>query len=184
MIDFIEIYDNSITPTQCNTIIDYFDNNPNVTQGVAGDKIDKSIKDSWDLYCNFNQRNEVDYIIYKTLNEQTAKYKEKHHHVNSCMDSWSVFNGYNIQKYNPGQGYNKVHCESDCKRDSARMLVWMIYLNTVTDGGGTYFDNFGRTTDAVEGRCVIWPASWTHCHRGVVSKTQTKYIVTGWYAFD
>ena len=66
MIDFIEIYDNSITPTQCNTIIDYFDNNPNVTQGMAGDKIDKSIKDSWDLYRNFNERNEVDYIIYKT----------------------------------------------------------------------------------------------------------------------
>ena len=53
----------------------------------------------------------------------------------------------------------------------------------VRDGGGTYFENYDRTIDAVEGRCVIWPAYWTHFHNGVVSNTQTKYIATGWYMF-
>jgi len=28
---------------------------------------------------------------------------------------------------------------------------------------------------------VIWPADFTHTHRGIVSKTQEKYIATGWY---
>ena len=63
------------------------------------------------------------------------------------------------------------------------MLVWMIYLNTVTDGGGTYYENYDRIIDAVEGSCVIWPAYWTHCHKGIVSNTQTKYIATGWFEF-
>ena len=62
-----------------------------------------------------------------------------------------------------------------------RVLVWMFFLNTVTDGGGTYFSSYDLTVDAVEGRLVIWPAYWTHCHKGIVSKSQTKYIATGWY---
>ena len=59
----------------------------------------------------------------------------------------------------------------------------MLYLNTEPDGG-TYFDNFELEMDAVEGRLVIWPAYWTHFHRGIISETETKYIATGWYTFN
>ena len=31
-----------------------------------------------------------------------------------------------------------------------------------------------------KGLTVIWPAEWTHTHRGIASMTQDKYIVTGW----
>jgi len=30
------------------------------------------------------------------------------------------------------------------------------------------------------GKVIIFPADWTFTHRGIVSKTQTKYIITGW----
>ena len=53
--------------------------------------------------------------------------------------------------------------------------------NTVKDKGGTFFSNYSRTVDAVEGRCVIWPADWTHFHKGIPSPTETKYIATGWF---
>ena len=55
----------------------------------------------------------------------------------------------------------------------------MIYLNNVTNGG-TYFDNYNLTLNAVEGRLLIWPAFWTHFHRGVVAPNERKYIITGW----
>ena len=32
-----------------------------------------------------------------------------------------------------------------------------------------------------KGLTVIWPADWTHTHRGVPSPSQDKYIATGWY---
>ena len=60
-------------------------------------------------------------------------------------------------------------------------MVWMIYLNTVTKDGGTYFSNYDKTINAVQGRLVIWPAYWTHTHRGVISTEQIKYIATGWF---
>mgnify|MGYP001253549513 FL=1 len=59
----------------------------------------------------------------------------------------------------------------------------MFYLNDVPDGG-TNFPTYNMTTDAVEGRLVLWPPYWTHAHHGIVSHTQVKYIATGWFAFQ
>ena len=44
--------------------------------------------------------------------------------------------------------------------------------------------HYDKTLEAKEGRLVIWPAFFTHTHKGVVSKTQTKYIATGWFNYD
>ena len=34
-----------------------------------------------------------------------------------------------------------------------------------------------------KGLTLIWPADWTHLHRGVVSPSEEKYIITGWFDF-
>ena len=90
---------------------------------------------------------------------------------------------YNIQKYDPCGGYPVLHHENEGGQVVKRVMAWMIYLNTVTDKGGTYFAYYNKTIKAKEGRLVIWPAYFTHPHKGIVSKTQTKYIATGWYSF-
>ena len=86
-----------------------------------------------------------------------------------------------LQKTEPYGGFHNFHCEDTSWNCHLRTMAWMVYLNTVTDEGGTYFSNYDYKIDAVEGRLVIWPAYWTHVHRGVISKSQTKYIATGWY---
>ena len=96
---------------------------------------------------------------------------------------WDVDTQYNLQKYNPGQGYHVSHCENAGGIAMTRVLAWMIYLNTVNDGGGTSFDNYNIQTLAVEGSLLIWPAYWTHFHHGIVSPTETKYIATGWCSY-
>ena len=35
-----------------------------------------------------------------------------------------------------------------------------------------------------KGLTLIWPAIWTHTHKGVVSKKHTKYIITGWINYN
>ena len=59
----------------------------------------------------------------------------------------------------------------------------MTYLNDVPDGG-TEFLYQNIKTKAQKGLTLIWPAHFTHTHRGIVSKTQPKYIITGWWSFD
>ena len=57
----------------------------------------------------------------------------------------------------------------------------MIYLNDVTEGGYTEFPSQNKLFQPRTGDILIWPAFWTHPHRGITSKTQTKYIITGWH---
>lgn len=106
------------------------------------------------------------------------------------VPTWSVYNDFNIQKYNPGQGFYRTHCEhGPTAKDgngmySNRILSWMVYLNDVTDKGGTHFPIQNITLKARAGDLYIWPAGWTHMHHGIPSPSQTKYIITGWVNFD
>jgi len=90
-----------------------------------------------------------------------------------------------VQLYDPGFSYSLLHCENtgiEFCRD--RCLAFMTYLNTVDDGGGTEFPDQAVTTAADRALTLVWPAYWTHPHRGVVSPSEKKIIVTGWMVFD
>ena len=185
--DFIEIYDNMLTHEECENIINYI-NTSKLRKGSFGRvesgnlTVRPDIKDSWEIGENLENPTPINKIIEKALKKSVAEYWLKHPQIKHIRD-WGPDLEYNLQKYNPEQGYHKLHCEN-AGGGSNRMLVWMIYLNTVTDGGGTYFENYDRITDAVEGRCVLWPTYLNHFHKGVVSNTQTKYIATGWFETD
>ena len=89
----------------------------------------------------------------------------------------------NIQYYKPYQGFKKFHYERSQENNFGRHLAFMTYLNSVEDGGGTEFLHQRNIINAVKGKIVIFPADWTHAHRGIVSPTEEKYIITGWYIF-
>ena len=59
----------------------------------------------------------------------------------------------------------------------------MIYLNTINKGGGTHWPQQEFTTKARVGDLYIWPAGWTHSHKGIVAPEEEKYIITGWSSF-
>ena len=94
--------------------------------------------------------------------------------------NFSMKEPYNIQHYKTGQGFYKWHNERDNDKYSDRCLVFMTYLNDVPDGG-TEFKNQNIQIIARKGLTLIWPTDWTHTHRGVVSFTKEKTIITGWF---
>ena len=85
-----------------------------------------------------------------------------------------------IQWYKPGEGYHKWHIDGAQMSACDRAMVYMTYLNDVTEGGGTMFYHQNVTTKAVKGKTLIFPAGYTHLHKGEISETQHKYILTGW----
>ena len=181
--DFIEVYDNALSSSQCKEIIDWTEGH-NLIRGGTSIGYSPLKKDCFEVpNTNLTDNHFVNDYISKSLFEHTQKYRDKYWECHKPMNEWQPKAQYNIQKYYPGQGYHHKHCENGDKASSHRVLVWMFYLNTVTDDGGTYFTTYDRITDAVEGRLVIWPAYWTHTHCGVVSNTQIKYIITGWFVF-
>ena len=63
----------------------------------------------------------------------------------------------------------------------------MCYLNTIKpeDAGETEFLYQKRRINPVENTIVLWPAAYTHMHRGnTVFGNVSKYIATGWFDYE
>ena len=174
----------------CKTIIKEFEAHPHLqVSGKTGhsNESESNIKLSTDMgidqtYLSSEKLGPSLNALLNFLGNEIKNYLELYPFLNN-IQKWGMTEKFNIQRYYPGQGYYAWHCEYDhgFANSSRRMIAWMIYLNTVNDGG-TEFSDHG-IVDAEEGKCVFWPAYWTHFHRGVVSQTDTKYIATGWYSF-
>ena len=59
----------------------------------------------------------------------------------------------------------------------------MTYLNDIKNDGGTEFFYQKTKFNAKKGLTLIWPAEWTHTHRGIISEEYEKYIITGWISY-
>lgn len=116
------------------------------------------------------------------MSESILKYREKYPSVD-VVHTWDIEPTFKLQRYLPSEAYFKVHCENASPEDSNRVLAWMIYLNDVYDEGHTVFPNQEKKFQPRTGDLLIWPAHFTHPHHGVPSKTETKYILTGWFSF-
>jgi hypothetical protein len=90
-----------------------------------------------------------------------------------------------IQKTEPGGGYHIWHSEQGNGEQANRCLVYSAYLNTIEDAGETEFLYQRVRIPPKENTMVIWPAGFTHTHRGnVVYGNKSKYIITGWFYLD
>jgi prolyl 4-hydroxylase len=90
---------------------------------------------------------------------------------------------FNIQKYSAGGHFSQLHCERSSRRTSQRVFAWMTYLNNVECGGDTEFFHYDIRVTPRTGTTLIWPAEWTHAHRGDFVTKGEKYIITGWMEF-
>jgi hypothetical protein len=90
---------------------------------------------------------------------------------------------FKVQKTNVGGGYHRWHSESTKPQTSSRILAWTLYLNDVEEGGETEFIYYPKRIKPKAGMVVLWPAGFTHTHRGNPPLSNTKYIVTGWIEF-
>lgn len=105
--------------------------------------------------------------IYPVL--QSQNYKDIY--VSNCK----------MQKTYPGGGYHNWHSEHCNQLGSDNtLLAWMVYLNDVEDGGETEFLYQSKRISPKRNRFVLWPAGFTHLHRGNPPLSSVKYVTTGW----
>jgi prolyl 4-hydroxylase len=167
----------------CDELIQYHTDSPYKREGLmtGGEGVvDKESKDSVDVTlepCELARR----YIV--QLNDVARCYMEKYHY-SSRLVPWGVIEPVAIQHYRPGGGYKIWHFERENLDDvnARRHLAFMTYLNDVGEGGGTAFYYQDLTIRAEKGLTLIWPAEWMFTHKGVVSETREKYIITGWFS--
>ena len=171
--------------TICDDLITFFENSPNTSVGqvLLDDKslVVKEQKDSIDLPLTLHYKVTQPYL--DALQVVVEEYKKTYEWAN-VTSPWRV-EAVNLQKYNPGGAYFNWHAERTGGGRVAgnRHLVFMTYLNDVTENGETEFFYQKVKVKPQKGLTLIWPVDWTHTHRGCPSMTQTKYIATGWFRF-
>ena len=178
------IYGNFIDLKVCDNLINTFNNNKKnqVPGSFTKDNkslINKNWKDSTDLEIDLH---DVSLTEYKNeLSKVLKNYCNKYIHINS-LDYFTVTKKMIIQYYKKGGGFKKWHSERGSKLSQDRVLVFMTFLNNCKNGG-TEFKYQNLTVPAEKGLTLIWPAEWTHTHKGQISNEEEKYIITGWFNF-
>lgn len=186
---FLYRRNNFLSPELCQRFIEEFEKSPDKSPGVsntAGSIGSTGAKKSTDLTFNPNMKDHkvwgelLDELVPKLI-DQSYFYANRYVTAFENLDPFELSPLFNLQRYEPGEGFYQYHCERAGLAHSERLLVWMVYLNTVYDGGQTEFYFQNHFEEAAAGKLVIWPSDWTYLHKGVVSESETKYILTGWF---
>jgi len=168
--------DGHLTPDLCKEIITKFDNDKRKFIGRAGGEVKPEVKVSEDLKIDrFVEWNDVTEKLELRLKDAISLYND---YLRAMMPVNFLYlenlshKGFQIQK----SGKYDWHDDSVIEDGDERVLTFIWYLNTKEEGDT---DFHYKQVKPLEGKLVIFPATWTYIHRGIT--TENKYIITGWF---
>ena len=184
----IGVWDGVFSQEMCQNLIDYYEDfiltHPAEVQerddeplkisdtSVSASLYDKNVRNSVRLTRNLPE------LLKQIFNVCISPYRNAYP-ILKQLHGLSIYD-MKIQKTSPGQGYHIWHMENAALVNRFRVCAFNVYLNTVDEGGETEFLSQGMRVKAEQGRVVLWPAYFTHPHRGNPPLSGDKYILTGW----
>lgn len=171
----------------CDELITYFEENVSLQRlGSTSAGIDSSIKDRIDLTMSPSDlsqpQNEVFTRYFDNLFSCYREYLREWPFLRRVSQTLEI-GRFNLGRYHKGQHFQNIHTERTSLNTLHRVLAWMTYLNDVEEGGETYFSHYDIGVKPKKGLTLIWPAEWTHAHKGNVLLEGSKYMITGWLHF-
>lgn len=188
---FIEIYDNLASDDYCDRMVakwEHIKNGSSNNEMIGNIYVQDGIE-------NFGAKNRKDFsLFFHTDSFETLDLaQETNNYLNEAIQrycdvypSFAMLNvlsrSIKVQKTPPKGGFYSWHCEQKDGESVHRVLAWTIYLNDIPEGEGeTEFLELGMKLRPKKGTVCLFPASWTHTHRGNPVYTTDKYIATGWF---
>jgi hypothetical protein len=192
--NFVGVYKNAFNKEYCESVIANFDslteqgftkNRQEMNHGNKTEKDDSALwtGDFFNSECSIGglkeeigfQFNSVFWdVCYPMYANEYSVLKESGNHHSY---------GNKVQRTDIGQGYHVWHYESSDRESSTRLLAYILYLNDVEEGGETEFLYGMKRYKPEQGTLIIFPAAFTHTHRGNPPLSNSKYIITGWVEF-
>lgn len=186
------VHENVLPHKLCKSIIKFFEERPHFNHpGMTFGGVMPDVKHSMDAHLmagNERIQNEEEFeflskaedAVYRLYKVALAEYIQQY---STLTNEWHIREdtGYQYQRYTKGEGFYRPHIDGSPYSGPGgreRVLASVMYLNTVKKGGGTHFDYFDFTCDAVEGRIVTFPATFLHLHGGLVPKSSDKSIIS------
>ena len=173
----------------CDELIHYFESNPKRQKGgVTSSGKDTNVKNSTDISISPNEiklpGNEVFEKYFENLFACYEDYVTEWPFLKTFAQELQI-GKFILLRYQSGQHFQSTHTERSSLDTLHRVFAWMTYLNDVDvdEGGATSFTHYDLEIQPRKGLTLIWPAEWTHAHRGNVLTGDSKYIITGWMYF-
>ena len=173
----------------CDELIAYFELNKNKQKiGVSGVGKNLDVKNSTDIRIAPKDMklpgNEIFEEYFHNLYSCYQDYVTEWPFLTTFAENLQI-SDFNLQRYQSGQHFQQLHTERSSLETLHRVFAWMTYLNDVDeeDGGSTFFSHYDLAIQPRKGLTLIWPAEWTHAHKGNVLKADNKYVITGWMTF-
>jgi hypothetical protein len=192
--DFIATYTDIYPEGYCRHLINEFDRLANSGAGSnrqTSDNVPTHIKNDHQILLNIGVHNAEPFngkdSVNMFFNGLQACYEDYTNNFSVLKDSKIRGTVMKMQRTAPGGGYHVWHAEQGNGRFAERVLVYMLYLNTLEleSAGETEFLYQQTRIRPVENTMILWPAAYTHAHRGnTVFGNTSKYIVTGWFYYD
>jgi hypothetical protein len=185
--DFIGIYKEMLSKERCQEIIDkmefHMDNNPSeIRNGKEQFKNRDAGRKDYQIFAN-KFFGGVSQDINKVLDVCIQAYSDEFFVLKNIGQIRS--DEIKLQMTPPRGGYHVWHCEHGNNYTADRVLAWTFYLNDIPDGEGeTEFLWQGVRIKPRAGTVCIFPAAFTHTHRGNPVHSCNTYIATGWYEFN
>lgn len=185
--DFIEVFPNALSLNECNEII-------KLSKAKLPDASDQPTNPYYNTIRKVETEKRKDISIFadafgslqpavRCLQKCIYNNKSEYHPQKNLVD-YTRADEYKIQVSYPGGGFCDWHTEQGSGKGYAqRFMVWMIYLNTVDQGGKTDFKYF-ESVKPTAGTLVYWPASYSHVHRAAPDLKEEKWIATGWFKYS
>jgi hypothetical protein len=192
--NFVRVIDDAMTHEQCAKLIEHFHlchveglsyTRKDAEKTPSSKKQDTSVNFSELLISNLPNNSQLN--INNVLKKYIIEYVEDFETGMFSVDVGEQFpmsqSGIKIQMTKPSEGYHVWHCENASLVVKGRFLTWILYLNDIDEGGETELIYLSERITPKTGRLVIFPAGWTHAHRGNPPLSNTKYIATGWIEY-
>jgi hypothetical protein len=192
--DFIATYTDIYPEGYCRHLINEFDRLANSGAGSNRQNSENAlthVKNDYQIGLNigihgaepFQEKNTVD-MFFTGLQTCYEEYTNKFSVLKQNKIRGTTMK---MQRTDPGGGYHVWHGEQGNGKQAERVLVYMLYLNTLEleSAGETEFLYQQTRIRPIENTMLLWPAAYTHAHRGnTVFGNTSKYIVTGWFYYD
>ena len=189
--EFIGIYDESVPIELCNEFVENYEkakknrtiidlskeNELGIVDPISPHDRKDEIAFVYPLLSTIYPRPPVE-AYFKFLQECLKWYVKKY----SIEFEGAIYNNvFKIHKVGKTEGYHKWHYERDNASDLDRLMAYMTYLEVPKKGGETEFLHQSLRIEPVVGRTLIWPAGYTHMHRGNPPLDGEKMYITGWF---
>lgn len=187
--DFIGVFKNAYTDEYCDRVIEEFEkaDKANMTfSRQQSEEVSETIKKDQSLWSgrHWLDSSSLNQTVFTDFMESFWRLLESYKEKYSILQTAELFVwGNKIQKTEVGGGYHIWHCEGLGPKYCRRSLAYTMYLNDVEEGGETEFLYQSKRFKPEKGTLVIFPAAFTHVHRGNPPLSNTKYIATGWVEY-